>query len=119
MNIKRKILFAIADLILISIIGTLIGIFCEDWSNPVRVAIYVLLLLTLIIPGVAAFIYDEFGSPSSILTTILFASNIIALSIMFGINLIDAKPLIITETIIGGTYIMLLLVSLAIKDKKD
>ena len=58
MNIKRKILFVIADLILISIVGTLIGIFCEDWSNPVRVAIYVLLLLTLIIPGVAAFMMN-------------------------------------------------------------
>lgn len=118
MTQKKKVLFILADIILVGIVATLIGLFCNDWSNPVRFAVYILLLLTLTIPGIAALIYDEFGSPSSILTIILFVANVVAMSIMFGLNSTDHKALIITETIIGGSYIMLLLVSLAVGNKQ-
>jgi hypothetical protein len=65
------------------------------------------------------FVFDEYSSPEAIITLVGIIANLTALSIMFLINIEDSKPFIITESIIGGVYLALLLIALGLRVNQE
>lgn len=119
MRLKNKVFLSIADIIVVSMMIFLIVTFV-DLSNPVRLSTFIIMVLTLLIPGIMPFTFKEVDSPASILTFILFVGNLVATIILFSIPVTEAKPLIITETIIFGLYLAFIFVALGSEnyDKK-
>lgn len=118
MSLKQKLLIVLANMVVIAVVAGLSLAFL-DLSNGVRVASLVILIVTLLIPSVASLLIKKFDSPEAIVTIILIVANLIASLIMLFTPVLDSKPLIITESIIGGLYITILLLCIALKPKED
>lgn len=114
MTLKNKFLLIFANIVVVMTI-LFLNLAYTDLSNPVRLGIFICLLLTLAVPSIMLFIFNKYDSPEVIITMIAIIANLTALSIMFLINIEDSKPFIITESIIGGVYLTLLLISLGLK----
>ena len=120
MKPKSILFLIISNLIIVSIVLGLCVAFV-DLSNPIRLATFILLLITLLIPSMMVLIFKGFGSAASILTFSFFIINLVATTILFSISINEIKPLIITEVIIFGLYLAFMFVALGEStcDNKD
>ncbi|MBR2505796.1 MAG: hypothetical protein IKB70_02480 [Bacilli bacterium] len=114
MTLKNKLLVVFANLVVIGIVLGL-NLAFTDLSNSVRVATLICMIVTLLMPSAAILLIKKFDSPETIVTIIAMVANLIATVIMFATNLTDSKPLIITESIIGGVYVVLLALTIGLK----
>lgn len=111
MKLKNVLFLITANVIVFFIVFGLIIAFV-DLSNPVRLATFILMMMTIMIPSVMILVFRSFSSPSSILTFSLFIINLIATITLFSIPVLEIKPLIITEVIIFGLYLAFMFVAL-------
>lgn len=120
MKLRNALFLLLSDLTIFLIVLGLIIAFV-DLSNPIRFATFLLLMATILIPGLMGFLFKGLDSPTSILTFSLFVANLVATIILFSIPLNEVKPLIITEVIIFGLYLAFMFVALGEKtyEEKD
>ena len=114
MTLKNKLLIILSNLVVIAIVLGL-NLAFTNFDNNIRIATFVCLIITLAIPSFAIIVFKTFDSPESLITVVAMVANLIATIIMFSNNISDPKPLIITESVIGGLYVVLLMLSFALK----
>ena len=118
---KAKVLLLISNVILVSVVGLLVGLFI-DLSNEVIVFNYVWLLITLIIPSIYLLLstrkkldatINEVLIPSLCVTSVYFILSLIATGLLLGLNKSNLMLSIIIEIVLLSIYLIVLLVVLS------
>ena len=117
---KKKILFIIINLILVGIVGALVGILCKDrLSDTVALGGFIILLVSLVFPSLIYFVSNKFGQ-AALITSVLFTVFEIATGITFlSISCSSNNPILITEAVEIGLFLIVILVIVATYKKEE
>lgn len=109
----KKTYFILTNALLVVIVGTLIGVFCNDILSGVRLSAFVCLLITLCGPTVA-YMFKEKNSFSTLIAIVLFLVGELACNIVFIANeSLDVKAFAVTQSCLVGTFLVVMLITIA------